>query len=313
MILCVSASPAIDVTYRVEHLTVGATNRVEQTARRPGGKATNVARLLRQLGEDTLLLTTAGGDTGAELMADLTRLRIPHELVPTASATRRTVAIVDEATGTVTLLNEPARVDDWSRFLARAAELIPSAAVVVISGTLPADAPVDGLAQLIRVARDGGRPVVLDASGPALVAALAAGPTVVKPNADELRDCVRGVGDAVDPADPAVTARAVAGRWGVTVVASFGADGLVAVEGENGWRARPRRRLTGNPTGAGDAVVAGLARGLRAGTALGPLLADCVALAAAAVLSPVAGELDTADYQRESVGVTVEPLTRTGR
>ncbi|MBL7487736.1 1-phosphofructokinase [Frankia sp. AgB1.9] len=306
MILCVSASPALDVTYRVERLTVGATNRIRETARRPGGKATNVARLLVLLGQDARLLTTAGGETGAELAAGLSRLGVAHDLVPTTSVTRRTFALVDETTDTVTLLNEPALVDDWPRFVARAAELIPSAEVVVLSGSLPADAPVDGLAQLVSLARAHGRPVVLDASGPALLAALAAGPTVVKPNADELRDCA-------DEADPVFAARSVANRFGVLVVASLGADGLVAVAGDTEWRARPRRRLTGNPTGAGDAVVAALARGLRAGTELGPLLADCVALAAAAVLSPTAGEFEAADYQRESVDVISETLGRAGR
>lgn len=306
MILCVSASPALDITYHVESLTVGATNRVRETARRPGGKATNVARLLGLLGEQARLLTTAGGDTGAELAAELSRLGVSHELVPTTRATRRTFALVDAATDTVTLLNEPAWVDDWPRFLARAAAAIPGADVVVLSGSLPADAPVDGLARLVSLARVHGRPVVLDASGPALVAALAAGPTVVKPNADELRECA-------EETDPVLAARSVARRWNVLVVASLGADGLVAATGSTTWRARPRRRLTGNPTGAGDAVVAALARGLRAGTPLGPLLADCVALAAAAVLSPTAGEFAAADYHRESVDVISESLDGASR
>lgn len=300
MILCLAASPALDVTYWVDRLTAGATHRVRETAQRPGGKAINVARLLHLLGENVHLLTTAGGDTGAELMAALARLGIPHDVVPTAGATRRTVAVVDRSSGAVTMFNETARVDDWPHFVRVAAQLIPRADVVVLSGVLPGGAPVDGFGQLIQIARDHDRPVILDASGPPLLAAMEARPTIVKPNADELRDCSR-------QADPVLAAREIAERWDVTVVASLGADGLVAIQDGTAWRAVPPRELAGNPTGAGDAVVAGLARGLRAGVHVSETLADCVALASAAVLSATGGEIDPLDYERElsSQGGTV--------
>ena len=190
MILCVAASPALDVTYQVERLAVGATNRV-----RDGGAAAG-----RQGHQRRAAAAPAGRGRppahhgrrrhrNRRWSPGLTGLGIPHDVVPTAGETRRTVAVVDEATGDVTMLNEPARVDDWPGFVARAAELIARADVVVISGSLPGGAPVDGFAELVRPAREHGRPVVLDTSGPALVAALEAGPTLVKPNADELRDC----------------------------------------------------------------------------------------------------------------------------
>ena len=69
---------------------------------------------------------------------------------------------------------------------------------------------------------------------------------------------------------------------------------------------RSERALAGNPTGAGDAVVAAAARGLRAKAPWREILADCVALAGAAVLSPCAGEVDLADYAAQQAGVTVE-------
>jgi tagatose 6-phosphate kinase len=306
MILCICASPALDVTYRVDRLTVGATNRVREVGQRPGGKAINVARLLHLLGNSVQLLTTAGGDTGADLAAGLRRVGIEHDLVPTKAATRRTVAVVDETTGDATMLNEPAVVEDWSAFVTRAAALIPRAEVVVISGALPAGAPTDGFAELTAIARRHDRPVVLDTSGAALAASLDAGPSIIKPNAEELRGCA-----AAD--DPMAAARSVAERWQVAVVASLGPDGLIAVDGDAAWQARPARVVSGNATGAGDAVVAGLARGLAAGDALGSVLAECVALASAAVLAPVAGELEPQDYYRERAGVIVQCVDQVRR
>jgi len=61
MILSVGLNPAIDVTYHVSRLAVGATNRVQRSRVRAGGKATNVARILHQLGEPVRLITLAGG------------------------------------------------------------------------------------------------------------------------------------------------------------------------------------------------------------------------------------------------------------
>lgn len=306
MILCVCASPALDLTYRVERLALGGTNRVRTVVQRAGGKAINVARILHLLGEPVSLLTTAGGDSGVSLAADLRDGQIPHELFRSDAPTRRTVAIVDEATDEVTMLSEPAVLEDWPGFRTAVEAQIPAADVVVISGRLPAGAPVDAFAQLTTFARAHDRPVVLDTSGPALPAALAARPTVVKPNADELRECT-------DESDPAMAVRSLADRYQVAVVASLGADGLIAVAGDRGWRVRPTRALTGNPTGAGDAVVAGVARGLRAGTGWDPLLADCAALAYAAVLAPLAGALELEHYEGETAQVVVEAMSQAGR
>jgi tagatose 6-phosphate kinase len=306
MIVCVCASPALDVTYGVDRLVTGGTNRVREVAQRPGGKAINVARLLHLLGEDVHVLTTAGGESGVALTAGLSSEGIAHEVIPATSPTRRTVTIADDATHEVTVLNEPAVLEDWQRFLAGFDSVVRVAEVVVISGRLPTGAPLDGFAQITRLAKVHDCPVILDTSGLALPATLAARPMIVKPNADELHECT-------GETDPMLAAKSLAQQWQVTVVASQGADGLLAVRGESAWRARPARAVVGNPTGAGDAVVAGLARGLRAGTEFAPMLSDCVALAAAAVLAPVAGELDLLDYQREASGIVVESVSQVSR
>lgn len=302
MILCVCASPALDLTYRVDRLVTGGTNRVRDVGQRPGGKAINVARLLHALGEEVQVLTTAGGETGAALTAGLREAGVRHALVRSHAATRRTVAIVDDSSGETTMLNEPAILDDWPGFRTAAAALIATAEVVVISGRMPAGAPPDGFGELIDIARTHDRPVVLDTSGPALPASFVARPTVVKPNADELRACT-------GESDPILAARSIAQQWQVAVVASLGADGVIAVEGESAWRVRPTRTLAGNPTGAGDAVVAGIARGLRTGADVPGLLSDSVALAEAAVLAPAAGELDLEHYRREASRIVVENIS----
>jgi tagatose 6-phosphate kinase len=84
-----------------------------------------------------------------------------------------------------------------------------------------------------------------------------------------------------------------------SVVVSLGADGLLAVAGDGRWLARPGERISGNPTGAGDAVVAGLADGLVRGLGWPEQLRQAVALGAATVAAPVAGEFAPAEYDRQ--------------
>jgi tagatose 6-phosphate kinase len=303
MILCVCLSPAVDITYRVGRLRTGATNRVTSVARRPGGKAVNVARVLHGLGDPVRLLAPVGGPSGAEFAADLGELGLPAELVPNGAATRSTVTVVDDE-GAATVLVEPAPLDCWPALLLRAQDAVRAADAVVVSGRVPTGAPPGALGELVRRASGAGRPIVIDTSGPPLTDALRAGPTLVKPNADELAE-VTGDSDAQR------AARSLAAEYGTTVVASLGADGVFVAGPAGEWRAAPGAALRGNPTGAGDALVAGLARGLRAGTPWPDMLRDAVGLAAAAVLSPYAGEVDPARFAEQRSSVVVESEVRT--
>lgn len=300
MILCLSLSPAVDMTYRVDHLAVGGTNRVREVACRAGGKAVNVARVLHQLGEPVRVLAPIGGPVGDEFAGQLAELEVPVDVVRSGVPTRRTVTVT-ESTGSATVLNEPAAIDCWEEVLERAAARVPESDAVVISGSLPAGVPQDAMSTLVALAHRARRPVLVDTSGPALGNALSAAPSLVKPNADELAELA---GDA----DPVAAARDIARRHRTLVVASLGADGVVAASAEQAWRLRPARELAGNPTGAGDALVAGLARGLGSGADLPDLLCDAVALSAAAVAAPFAGEFDGDEYARQRAGVTVRTL-----
>jgi tagatose 6-phosphate kinase len=301
VILCVCPSPALDVTYHVERLVTGATNRARGVTHRPGGKAVNVVRVLHQLGVDTQLLAPVGGADGDRFAADLAALGVPTTAVETSTPTRRTLTVVDESCGAATLISEPAVIDCWDEVVRVAEQLIAPADAVVVSGTLPSGAPVDGVGALVRLCHSHETPVLVDTSGSALRHALDARPTMIKPNLDELADCS-------SETDPRRAAPELAATYGTTVVVSRGADGVIAATPDRAWDVRPQF-VTGNPTGAGDALVAGLARGLVAGLDLAELVRDAVALSAAAVLCPHAGEVDLAGYDEQRRGVTVQELT----
>lgn len=305
MILCVCPSPAVDVTYHVDHLHPSGTTRVRELTERPGGKAVNVARVLHRLGEPTRLVAPAGGETGDQLRHGLEAARLEAVLVPCGAATRRTVTVVERDVPGVTTLVEPAVIDCWPAFLEAVEANLDGTDVLVLGGSVPEGVPDDGLAALVAAGRRRGLPVLVDTHGPWLLSALAAGATVVKPNAHELA-AATGDDDALR------AARILARSSEATVVASLGEDGVIAATATGVWEARPASVLSGNPTGAGDALVAGLARGLLRdpGAAGHPeqMLHDAVALSAAAVLSPEAGDVDPLHHEEQLAGVVVRAL-----
>ncbi|MFD7885576.1 1-phosphofructokinase family hexose kinase [Streptomyces bauhiniae] len=302
MILTVTLNTALDITYRVTSLRPHAEHRVSEVVERPGGKGVNVARVLAALGYGVTVTGFAGGPTGQVLRERLAGAPgITDALVPVAGPTRRTVAVVDQRTGDTTQLNEPGPhigPAEWAAFLRAYDTLLADARAVALCGSLPPGVPVGAYAGLIRVARTAGVPVLLDTGGEPLRRGIAARPDIVKPNAAELAELTGSH-------EPARATRDARRRGAQAVVASLGADGLLAATPEGHWRAAPPARLRGNPTGAGDAAVAGLLSGLVDGLPWPDRLTRATALSAAAVLAPTAGEFDPADYTRLLAAATV--------
>jgi tagatose 6-phosphate kinase len=303
VILTVTLNPAIDVTYHVAALVAGETHRVSRVDERLGGKGINVASVLAQL--EVPVRSTGLLRDGPPLFS------------PIAAAPRRTVVVADGQTATG--FWEPGPIVtplEWADFVAHYVTLLAEARVVVLSGSLPSGVPDHSYASLIGLARNAGCTTILDTSGDALRLGLLANPDIVKPNATESADLTRSASPAVAsppsapsslPGSPAATAAPVSAsrpriaaegeqRLGdrTTVVQSLGVQGLRA----HGWRVRPPYAVAGNPTGAGDACVAALARGLLLGMPWPELLRDAVALSAAAVAAPVAGQVDLDLYRK---------------
>jgi fructose-1-phosphate kinase PfkB-like protein len=157
---------------------------------------------------------------------------------------------------------------------------------------------------------DAGIPVVVDTSGPGILAAARAGAHVLKPNRHELAE-VTGYDR------PLEGAHALIDLGAGLVMVSLGADGLMLVGGgREPVSARLARSLRGNPTGAGDAAVAAIASALASGADLRgrtaaaarareALARRAVAWSASAVLMPLAGELSS-KHEALSEDVVVE-------
>lgn len=287
MILTVTANPALDSTITLDRIELGESHRVTPAVTRAGGKGINVARVLQQKGFDTLAVAPVGADDLAEFERDLGP--IPSVLLPVPGPARRSTAIVEQSSGRTTVLNEsgrPVPADTWDRVADAVGSRLANAGCLVVSGSIPPGAPESLVADLLALASGAGIPAIADASGGYLLSAAAAGATLLKPNQRELAE-------ATGERDPLAGARALQAAGAGLILVSLGEDGMMAVPRHGAvLTARLDVVLAGNPTGAGDAAVAGAASLLAAGvTDVRALLSRATAWGAAAVLEPQAGSV----------------------
>jgi 1-phosphofructokinase len=297
MIVTVTANPSLDRTIEVDRLRRGEVQRAKGDRVDPGGKGVNVSRALVANGHATRAVLISGGHAGTELLDLLAEAGVPIIEVPVSQGVRSNLTLA-EADGTVTKLNESGpilRSEEIEELLEAAISAPPNYALQTPSssidrptawiagcGSLPPGVGADFYAVLVERAREAGAVTVIDTSGPALEACLAARPDLVKPNLEELAEAartpIRTMGDAVAAAEALRAAGAGA------VLASLGADGAVLVEADGVWHAKaPLAGPLASTVGAGDAALAGF---LAAGGRGPDALAAAVAWGTAAVCLP---------------------------
>jgi len=307
VILTVTMNPAYDMTYRVERFDRGREHRVLSVEQRIGGKGINVSRVLNQLGKYSR--ATGFADHAFAASAEL---ELPVDFVHALPWVRRTVVISESGDGTATSLwepgarlNEPYAVDQLT---VRVTGMLADTGGMVVSGSLPGGVS-DGLpAELARIALAAGVPTICDVDGRALELAAAVPGVVLMPNRDELERLTGSV--AGTPAEVVAAVRPLLDAGVRAVIATRGIEGIIAVTASGAWSAAAPDPVAGNPTGAGDAAAAAVISGLAAGPEPDwtEILVDAVATSAAAVVIPVAGEIDRALRARLAPTVVVTDL-----
>ncbi|MFP7762011.1 1-phosphofructokinase family hexose kinase [Marisediminicola sp. LYQ134] len=291
-VVVVTPNPAIDVTYVVAQQKLGETVRVRSVTRRAGGKGINVVRVLRSLGVDATAVHPLGGPNGEWMNRELASAGITSASVEVAAETRSTVAVVDSDLGThPTVYTEPGTALDatsWARVIDAVERHGEGGGIVVIAGSFPPDTSDERVVSLVSAGKRTGARVIVDTTGPGLLAAAAARADILKPNESEVLDATGAV--SLDDGIAALLERGAG-----AVVVSRGPEGLLLATGRGERVAHPAvPGVSGNPTGAGDAATAGLVFALLAGASEADALLSAAVVGAAAVEAPAAGEIDPA-------------------
>ncbi|WP_233434436.1 hexose kinase [Nocardia yamanashiensis] len=307
VILTVTMNPAYDMTYRVEHFERGRAHRVRSVDQRLGGRGINVTRVLNQLGK--YARATGFADHSFAAAAEL---EMPVDFVHALPWVRRTVVISESDDGTATALWEPGpRVSEphaVDQLRVRVRGMLSAMSGMVISGSLPGGVGPDIPAELARTAIAAGVPTICDVDGAALELAARVPGIVLTPNTEELE---RLTGSPAETAPEILAAvEPLIADGAAAVIVTRGGAGMIAVTATRAWSAALPEPLAGNPTGAGDAAVAAIIAALAVDPAPDwpALLVDAVATSAAAVVIPVAGEIDRVLRERLAPTVRVREL-----
>ena len=301
MVLIAGPNLTIDRTLGIDELRPGEVLRFRSAAITPGGKGVNVARVARTLGVRAVLVGFVPGHTGAAAVKMLGDERIDVRTVPVAGEVRST-SIILEQSGRVTVLNEPGPQitdRDWATYESLIEREVGGHRALVCTGSVPPGAPSDAYGRLVAIGREAGVLTLVDAAGPLLRGALAAGPTVVTPNLSEAerlldRESPDGVTLPVDEArERSMDAAARLVELGAELaVVTAGAAGLaLAGDGGSRWLAAPNVAPR-NPVGAGDSLVGGFVAAVEQGMDRADAVLFGAATAAASVEQALAGGID---------------------
>ncbi len=291
MIVTFTPNPALDKTVVVPGFDLGTIFRTADVQMLAGGKGFNVARSLRVLGHDPVVVAPLAGHIG-HLIDDLARAEgLECEAVWFDGETRTCLSIVDPSNGKVSEIYEAGPVlpaEAWERTLHTLQRRLTSGTMLAVGGGFPRGVSDDALRHIAQSAYDAGIPAMFDSYGPQLRNALGARPWLVKCNAHEASDLLnRTVEGFASAITAAIDIQAAGAR---AVVITLGAVGAAGVD-EHGqafaWRAP--KVCSVSAVGSGDACFAGIALALAGGAPLAEATRRGMAAGAANTLQTGAG------------------------
>jgi 6-phosphofructokinase 2 len=249
----------------------------------PGGGGINVARVLRELGGDTLAVMMAGGVTGALIQEMLDAADVPHRNIPINGYTRICFNVFESSTNLeYRFVQEGPDVTDadWHRML-EVLETI-SCDWLIASGSLEHGMPMDIYARVALAAGRRGQKFVLDTSGPALRAALGSGIELIKPSLGELEALAGRT--LLEPREQEAEAMALVRAGAARLVAvTLGEEGAFVASADGVIRRPALACEIRSAVGAGDSFTAAMTLALANGATLEDALAWGVAAGTAAV------------------------------
>lgn len=298
-IVTLTLNPAIDGSSQAE--TVRHTNKVRTSNERydPGGGGINVARVLDELGAETLAVYLAGGATGDVLDALLDERCVSRRRIRIKDHTRISHVVFERSSGRE------------YRFVAEGPELEESEIAacldaiakiecdyLVASGSLPRGTPDDFYGRVLEIVAKRDAKLVLDTSGKALKTTLDHGGVhLVKPSHGEFEMLVGRKLDGFEAIGEAAQ-ELVAKGCAQMIAVTLGHDGALLATRDGLYHHDVPKVEVKSAVGAGDSFVAGMTFGLATG--LSPEDAFLMGMAAgtAAVLTPGTDLCKKADVER---------------
>ncbi len=261
MITTVTLNPMLDKTVYVDDIQRGSIQRASRIEMVVGGKGVNVSRQLTRLGVENVATGFIGGEVGTLIVRLLNEEGIAHEFVRVADMTREGVTY-RESDSTVTAVFEPPhRVthQEAGQLVELVNAMIPRSSWIVCSGSSPSP-EADGIfAAIVEKARERSVRTIVDAYGLVCRNAAQSQPTILKMNIAEYeRTFDKKLLEQYDyhNAFDELLSQGIS-----CCIITDGSRAVYAATNEKRWKIIPPRIHAENPTGSGDAMVAGMLYG----------------------------------------------------
>jgi 6-phosphofructokinase 2 len=288
-IVTLTMNPALDVSSTVDRVVSEHKLRCGPSRFDPGGGGVNVSRAIRNLGGNSVAVYPLGGPTGQAYRGFLEHAGIIGRVITIAGNTRESFTVDETSTGEqfrFVLQGPEFREPEWRACLSVVGDHLPVGGFLVASGSLPPGVPDDFYGMLARIAHEHDIRVVVDASGPALAAALDEGVFLIKPSRDELAELVDAPGE-LDRPEQVEAARSIVVDGRAEVVAlTLGAGGAVLVTADDELHLPTPKVEVASAVGAGDAFLAGLVLRLAERRPLADAFRTAVAAGSATAMLP---------------------------
>jgi 6-phosphofructokinase 2 len=278
-IATVTLNPALDEAIAIGELLLGDTNRCTLDGLDPGGKGINAGRVIHRLGRQTVAYGFAGGSTGQMLRERLHAEGLTLDLDEVDEPTRLNIMVYerDRLRRTRIYLPGPSVTPEQAATLRKRLEEFEPGSLVIFGGSVPPGLPDTIYYEFVSALQARGIRSIVDSSGAALKAVLAAKPLLIKPDVEEAEALLNR--RLLDDAATLSAAEEIRRLGPEYVVISQGADGAIGVGPDGAWKIVPPSIRACSTVGSGDSMVAGMAiafnegsgfvEGLRLGTATG--------------------------------------------
>lgn len=309
LIFCTVLHPVVDVTFRVDVLESGRTYTGVPSTVTPAGKGINVAKVVRSLGEEVTVVGLMPEDSSRQFGGYLDNLGIESHFLIVPGNVRVNVTVLEGGPGGgVTHINSHGTrtiaAQEQGKVVSFVEERAGAGDFWALSGSLCPGLEPGTYGRLIEALKSKGAVTLLDSSGEALRMGVMARPTMVKPNQTELeeyfREEIRGLHHI------ALRVKRLVDAGIEYVFVSLGAEGVVALHGNDCLLCAPPPVQAVDTVGCGDALVAGLLVGKKLMCSFPEMCRLAVACGVSNALHHGAGVVDREEVWRlaEDVSIT---------
>ena len=260
MIYTVTLNPSIDYVIKVDKLTTGNINRVNEEHVYPGGKGINVTRILKSLDNDNIALGFVSGFTGDYIINSLQELNLKSDFIKVKEGfTRINVKVKSEEETEINGQGPKISEEELNQFY-KVIDKLVDGDILILSGSIPSCLDERLYESIMKKVEDRDIKVIVDATKNLLLNVLKYKPFLIKPNNHELAEMFNVELNSTE--DVVFYARKLKEMGAQNVLISMGKDGaLLVTENDEVFASSVAKGEVVNSVGAGDSMVAGFVAG----------------------------------------------------